>query len=89
MSIRTKSGIRLGVDENTFAIYTTLKLWRPEVTAEQAGKVNAVFAQYPDYQWDQQQKGRLRRTVQGCFGPWSAPAKVIEAANTLLRLQRV
>ena len=77
------------MDENTYAVYTTLKLGGPGVTVAQAGKVNGVFAQYPDYQWDQQQKGRLRAELYKLLRPVVGPAKVIETANTLLRLQRV
>ena len=80
---------RLGVDENTFAIYTTAKLVAPAVTTEQAATLNGVFDRYPDYQWDQQQKGQLRAELYKALRPVVGPAKLIEVANTLLRLQRV
>jgi type I restriction enzyme R subunit len=80
---------RLGIDENSFAIYTTVKLVASSVTTEQATALNGVFGRYPDYQWDQQQKGQLRAELYKALRPVVGPAKLIEVANTLLRLQRV
>jgi type I restriction enzyme R subunit len=80
---------RLGVDENTFAIYTTVKLVAPAATTQQAAGLNSVFDRHPDYQWDQQQKGQLRAELYKVLRPVVGPAKLIEVANTLLRLQRV
>ena len=80
---------RLGIDENTFALYTTVKLVAPATTTEQAATLNGVFDRYPDYQWDQQQKGLLRAELYRALRPVVGPAKLIEVANTLLRLQRV
>ena len=51
--------------------------------------MNGVFDRYPDYQWDQQQKGQLRAELYKALRPVVGPAKLIEVANTLLRLQRV
>jgi type I restriction enzyme, R subunit len=80
---------RLGVDENTFAIYTTVKLVASAVTTKEAATLNSVFDRYPDCQWDQQQKGQLRAELYKALRPVVGPAKLIEVANTLLRLQRV
>jgi type I restriction enzyme, R subunit len=79
----------LGVDENTFAVFTTLRLVANSVTAGQAGEINALFERFPDYQWNQQQKGRLRAELYKVLRPLVGASRLIEVANTLLRLQRV
>ncbi len=80
---------QMDVDENTFAILTALQAAAPETTVVQAREINALFGRFPEYQWDAQQQSRLRaelyRTLRAAVGA----AKMIEIANSLLRLQRV
>jgi type I restriction enzyme R subunit len=80
---------QLGVDENTFALYTTLKPLAPDLTTEQARGIDALFARFPDAPWDEQQKGNLRTELYKTLRPLVGAGRLIEAANTLLRLQRV
>jgi len=79
----------MGVDENTFAIYHTLKTEFQEVHKEQAQTINAVFGNFPDYQWDEAQMRRLRTELYKVLYPLVGAERVIEAANKILRLQRV
>ncbi len=51
---------KLGLDANAFAIYLQLKQTVPAVTAQQAMVINEAFARYADYQWNEQQKVKLR-----------------------------
>lgn len=79
---------RLDVDDNTFAVYNVLKL-AGGGTVDQAKGINALFEKYPDYQWHEQQKSRLRAELYKALRPVVGTAKMIDVANTLLRLQRV
>ena len=79
----------MGADENTFAIFKALQSVMPDFQAAQATEINALFARFPDYQWDDQQKSRLRAELYKALRPIVGAAKLIEATNTLLRLQRV
>jgi len=81
----------LDLDENTFAIYMTL---RPLVddgtlTPAQVTGLNTTFDQYRDYRWNEQQMKDLRKNLYKALRPMVGPAKMIEATNSLLRLQRV
>ena len=80
---------KMGVDENTFAIYITLKTDRQEIKKEQAQAINAVFEDYPDYRWDEAQMRGLRTELYKVLYPLVGAEKVIKTANALLRLQRV
>ena len=80
---------QLGLDANTYAIYKTLQPMTDDLTAAQAQAVNAVFTNYPDYEWNAQQAGQLRAELYGVLRPLTGPAKMIAAANALLELQRV
>jgi type I restriction enzyme R subunit len=51
---------RMAVDENTFAIYTALRSDVHDIDVGQANAINALFERYADFQWNEQQKGRLR-----------------------------
>lgn len=83
---------RLGLDPNAFAVYTTLKEFAPaDLTAQQATAVDAVFARYPDYQWDAHQLQQLRAALYQAVRPLVANdlSKAIAAGNSLLKLRRV
>ncbi len=53
----------LGLDMNTFAMYTALKLVGETVTPQQAAEVNAVFVRHPDYRWNEQQEKQVRAAL--------------------------
>lgn len=80
---------RLGVDENTFAIYSSLRTVAPGLTADQAKALDDVFAGFPDYQWNGQQLADLRARLYKELLSIVPKDKVIESANLLLKLQRV
>jgi len=80
---------QLNVDENTYAIYTTLKAKMDGVSSAEAQKLNALYHQYPDYQWDPEQGRKLRTELYKALRPLVGPAKMVDTANALLRLQRV
>ncbi len=79
----------LGVDENTFAIYTTLKPVIRTLSAEQAKEINSFFTQFPEFLWNQQQNRQLRIQLYKTFQPFVEPQKMIEITNELLKLQRI
>jgi type I restriction enzyme, R subunit len=80
---------QLEVDENTFAIYTALKPVVTTLQVEQAQAINALFASFPDFQWDEQQRSKLRAELYRALRPLVGREQFIEVTNTLLQLQRV
>lgn len=80
---------RLGVDENTFAIYSAMRTAAPNLAAEQAGAVNALFLRFPDYQWNGQQAADLRSELYKALRPIVPKGTLIDVTNTLLKLQRI
>ncbi len=80
---------QLGVDENTFGVYRTLAPMKADLTPDGARAIDAIFARFPEYQWNEAQRATLRATLYKALRPVVGPAKMIEAANVLLRLQRV
>lgn len=79
---------RLSLNPNAFAVYTALRPLAPDLSAEQARAVDAVFARYPEYGWNAQQQAKLRAELYKALRTLVGAAKMIEAANALLRLQR-
>lgn len=79
----------LGVDENTFAIYTTLKPVIRTLSAEQAKGINSFFTQFPEFLWNQQQNRQLRIQLYKTLQPFVEPQKMIEITNELLKLKRI
>ena len=79
---------RLGLEANSFAIYTALAPFKGDLTAVQATELNAAFLQYPDHLWSEEQAKRLRSDLYKLLRPLVG-AKFIDATNALLRLQRV
>lgn len=80
---------QLGMDGNTFAVYTVLRNVIEEVNPEQARAVDQVFTQFPDYQWDNQQASQLRIMLYRTLEPTVGIKNIVETANKLLRLERV
>ena len=80
---------QLGMDENTFAVYTVLKNVIEDVNPEQARAVDQVFADFHDYRWDNHQQNQLRMTLYKTLRPTVGAKDLIETTNKLLRLERV
>lgn len=80
---------QLGLDANEYAIYSTLKPIVNGVTSQQAKAFNALFVRYPDYRWNEQQQKRLRAELYKVLLPLVGATKMVDTANSLLRLQRV
>lgn len=79
---------RLGVDENTYAILIALRPVADGASIEHATRINELFAQYPDYQWNEQQRSALRLALYKALRPVVGAGKMIDVANLILRLQR-
>lgn len=80
---------QLGVDMNTFAIYTALKMLGETVTTQQAAEVNAVFVRHPDYRWNEQQEKQVRAALYKILHPLMGTEKMIEMTNRLLKVERI
>lgn len=80
---------RLGLDENTFAIYKVVSVLCPSSNGTKAKALNALFESLPDFRWDKQQESRLRTELYKALRPLVGTEKMIDLANQLLRLQRV
>ena len=79
----------MDVDENIFAIYTSLAAMNGDVSVEQAQEVNAVFSRYPDYAWNAQQEDELRSELYMMLIPIVGISDYLKATNALLQLERV
>ncbi len=80
---------RLGLDANGYAIFATLKPMVSGITANQAIELDRLFGCYPDYRWNEQQEKRLRAELYKALLPITGSQKMVDAANALMRLQRV
>lgn len=80
---------QLGLDENAFAVYTVLKNLMKDVTPAQARVIDQVFAQFPDYQWNEHQQSQLRAILYSTLRPTVGGKNLIETTNALLKLQRI
>jgi type I restriction enzyme R subunit len=81
---------QLGLDPNAFAVYTVLKpLMAATLTPKQAQEVNAVFVAHPDYRWDAKEEQAVRAQLYKVLPPLVGAKHIVDAANSLLRLQRV
>ncbi len=80
---------RLNIDENSFAIYTTLKNQLPNLTTEQATAINGLFNRFPDYRWAEEQKRDLRTELYKVLRSLVGAKNMVEVANSLLKLQRI
>lgn len=77
----------LGLTANAFAIYTTLRAFSSDLTAEHARSLDGMFAAFPDYQWNQQQASALRSQLYAQLKPLLA-ASFIAATNALMNVRR-
>ena len=80
---------QMDLDKNTYAVYTVLRNVIDDVNPEQARAVNQVFAQFPDYRWDDHQQSQLRGTLYKTLELSVNIKTKIEITNKLLRLERV
>ncbi|MCG9131163.1 HsdR family type I site-specific deoxyribonuclease [Candidatus Poribacteria bacterium] len=80
---------QMGMDQNTYAVYTILRNAIEDVNPEQARAVDQVFTQFPDYRWDDHQQGQLRATLYKTLELSVDIGTKIEITNKLLRLERV
>ncbi len=80
---------RLDVDENTFAIYSALKPVANQVGVDQVKQINGLFESYPQYRWNEAQESKLRIELYKALRTIVGPDKMIDVANTLLKLQRL
>ena len=67
----------------------TLRTKHKEFEAGQAQKINALFEGFPDYRWNKDQESQLRTALYKQLRPIVGTGKMIEAANSLLKLQRI
>jgi len=88
-SLAARESEQLGMDANTFAVYTVLRNAIEDVNPEQARAVDQVFADFPDYRWDNHQQNQLRMTLYKTLRPTVGAKDLIETTNKLLRLERV
>jgi type I restriction enzyme, R subunit len=80
---------RLGLDENTFAIFKTVAVVSPGSDGMEAKALNALFEKLPDFRWNKDQERKLRTELYKALRPLVGTEKMIEVVNQLLRLQRV
>lgn len=88
-SLAARESERLGMDANTFAVYTVLKDVIEDVNPEQARAVDQVFVQFPNYRWNDQQEKELRTMLYKTLSPTVDIKELIETTTKLLRLERV
>jgi len=79
----------VGLDPNEYAIYATLKPNINGIDTNLPKGINSLVATYPDYLWNEQQQKKLRAQLYQILLPIVGANKMIETANSLLRLQRV
>ena len=77
----------LGLSANAFAVYTALRAFKADLTTDQARAIDAVFATFPDYKWNQQQASALRAQLYLALKPLVG-ADFIKATNALMNVRR-
>ena len=81
--------VQMDLDENAYAVYTILKTVTEKITPNQARDLNRAFDQFPDYQWDERQRSKLRSMFYAALRPIVGTENLIDATNQLLKLERV
>ena len=81
--------VQMDLDENSYAVYTILKTVTEKINPKQARALNGVFDQFPDYQWDERQRSKLRSMFYAALRPIVGTENLIDATNQLLKLERV
>jgi type I restriction enzyme R subunit len=80
---------KLKLNENAYAIYCTLRLRHKQLQAADAQQINTLFESFPDYRWNKEEESKLRAALYKVLRPMVGTKDMIEAANSLLKLQRV
>ena len=80
---------QMGLDDNSFAVYTVLRSTIRDVTPEQAQAVNQVFEQFSDYRWNEDQERALRTTLYSTLRPTVEAKELVNTTNKLLKLERI
>lgn len=80
---------RLGLDENSFAIFSRLKPDAEQIAPVHAEEINSLFGEYPDYLWDEKQEQRLRAKLYKFILPLVGKEKLTDTTDDLLRLRRI
>lgn len=79
---------RLGLNENEFAIFTSLKPYADKFSTKQAEDLDAIFKDFPDYEWDETQERKLRAKLYKPIRSLVGTSKMIEVTDSILRLRR-
>jgi len=77
----------LNLSANAFAVYTALRAFKANLTADQARTIDALFATFPDYRWNQQQASALRAQLYQALRSLMG-ADFIKATNALMNVRR-
>lgn len=80
---------KLGLDENTFAVYKVVAVDSPGCTPDEAKALSTLFEKHPDYRWNDEQKGKLRTELYKLLRPKVGTGKMIDVTNRLMNIQRV
>ena len=79
---------KLGLDENTFAIYNVFKSSVDTFSPRQAKEIDAIFEAFPDYDWDESQERKLRAKLYKPIQSLVGTSKMTEVTDSLLKLRR-
>jgi type I restriction enzyme R subunit len=80
---------RLNLDENAFAIYTVLKLAADSCSETHAAAIDALFASFEDYRWDEKQERALRAELFEVLVPLVGKKNLFNVTNALIKIRRV
>jgi len=83
---------RLGLEPNAFAIHVTLKRRCPGVEPAKAAEIDRLFAQYPEYVWNETRRNALRTAIYKALKalhPVLPVEEIVAVTDEFLRLQRV
>lgn len=80
---------QMSLSGNAYAIFKTLQSIKPDTSPAHAQSLDAVFARFPDYNWNEQQKQHLRAELYRVLLPIVSKDKIVQAANALLGLHRL
>jgi type I restriction enzyme R subunit len=79
---------KLGLDENSFAIYSVLIPYANKFSPKQAEEIDSIFKDFPDYGWDETQERNLRTKLYKPMHILVGTSKMTEVTDSLLRLRR-
>ena len=86
----TEEHKKLGLNENAFALFFTLRQVKKDINPEEAVKIDSLFYEYPDYQWNEHQNRQIRAKLYKELMPILGEAKIIiEVTKRLMRLKRI